>query len=112
MNENPFYPTSKSDKLLFYIEVISVASIALGIFLFIAFEISWVICPISTNMQSRIEAVLKALNANWKVGLLVLIPLFYRTVRTFLELVQKGPGGLERRIQPEAEKEPNPHKKI
>ena len=35
---------------------------------------------------------LRALNENWKVSLLLLIPLFYRTVRTFLERVEKAWG--------------------
>jgi hypothetical protein len=32
------------------------------------------------------------LNGNWKIGLLLLIPLFFRTVRTFLERAEKFAG--------------------
>ena len=57
--------------------------------------------------SNRIEAALKMLNENWKVGLLILVPLFYRTIRMFLERVRKV-WGMEAQ-QPEAvEEKPNP----
>jgi hypothetical protein len=31
-------------------------------------------------------------NENWKIGLLLLVPLFYRTVRAFLERVEEFMG--------------------
>jgi hypothetical protein len=39
--------------------------------------------------------ILSVLSENWKALLLLLIPLFYRTIRTFLEEVQKF-AGMER----------------
>lgn len=110
MNENPFYPRSKADWLLFSIEIITVAIIAIGVALLIGYEIFWVAWPASTTPQYRIEAVLRALNENWKAGLLLLIPLFYRTVRTLLERIRKVPG-FEISLPTEAEKEPNPPRK-
>jgi hypothetical protein len=49
--------------------------------------------------------LLTALSENWKGLLLVLIPLFYRTARTFLERVQKF-AGMEAPLQKHSE-DPN-----
>jgi hypothetical protein len=37
--------------------------------------------------------VLTGLNVNWKLGFLLLIPLFYRTIGEVLERIEEGPGG-------------------
>jgi hypothetical protein len=42
--------------------------------------------------QQRLADSLKMLNENWKVGLLILVPLFFRTIRAFLERVEKAFG--------------------
>lgn len=50
---------------------------------------------------SRMLNLLDALSRNWKAFFLLAIPLFYRTVRTFLEEVQEA-GGIKRRTTPAA----------
>ena len=50
---------------------------------------------------------MKMLNENWKVGLLILIPLFYRTIRMFLERVRKA-FGMEVQEPEDVEEKPNP----
>src|SRR5437899_2549208 len=42
--------------------------------------------------QERLIRVLKEINDNWKVGLLLLVLLFYRTIRVFLEQAEEAWG--------------------
>jgi hypothetical protein len=67
--------------------------VVLVILLWIGFELWWnfMACDPMTK-QERICKTLKMVNDNWKAGLLILIPLFYRTVRMFLEEVQEIAG--------------------
>ena len=46
----------------------------------------------NSTEKSPLVAILTTLSENWKGLLLLLIPLFYRTVRTFLEKVKKFAG--------------------
>ena len=44
------------------------------------------------TLQAPLAEILKDLSDNWKALLLILIPLFYRPVRTFLERVERFMG--------------------
>ncbi len=48
--------------------------------------------PEYLSRQSRLQAILTMLSENWKIGLVLLIPLFYRTIRGFLERAEKFAG--------------------
>lgn len=96
------------DRCLKVSEAAIVLAITAVFVLFVVREVLWIWfgCDPSVRQQ-RIEAALKMLNENWKVGLLILVPLFYRTIRMFLERVRKV-WGMEAQ-QPEAvEEKPNP----
>jgi hypothetical protein len=43
----------------------------------------------------RLPLVLGNLNNNWKACLLLLVPLFYRTMKSVLRRIKKWPGGME-----------------
>ena len=47
---------------------------------------------------------IRAVSENWKAGLILLLVLFYRTVRVFLEQIEKGPLGMERKRPLQAQK--------
>ena len=54
-------------------------------------------------------ALVQLVNDNWKTFLLLVLLLFYRTIRTFLEEVQEGFGMKRRPVPPPmAEAKPNP----
>jgi hypothetical protein len=74
------------DRALKACEAILVICLTATLLGLIVFETGWILsrCP-----QERIKSTLTMLNENWKVGLLLLVPLFYRTVRMFLERVRK-----------------------
>jgi hypothetical protein len=79
------------DRLLECLEVATVVIIALAIAGAIAYESVWIIyCP--TLRQARLTTALETLNANWKAALILLVPLFYRTIRGFLERVEEFAG--------------------
>jgi hypothetical protein len=81
------------DRILKTIEIIVVLSVTSLLFFLIGREAHWVWTACDPKeRQQRIEAVLKMLHEDWKVGLLILLPLFYRTVRMFLERVRKAFG--------------------
>jgi hypothetical protein len=49
---------------------------------------------------------MKGLNENWKAGLLLLVPLLYRTARKFLEESEEaGPFRKRRKVQDEDDQE-------
>jgi hypothetical protein len=40
--------------------------------------------------QTRIMLLIRGINDNWKAALILLVPLFYRTVRVFLEQAEEA----------------------
>ena len=96
------------DRCLKISEIVIVTTITAVLFLFVLREVLWIwrACN-ATLRQQRIEGALKMLNENWKVGLLILIPLFYRTIRMFLERVRKA-FGMEVQEPEDVEEKPNP----
>lgn len=79
------------DKCLKISEAAVVITITLVLVLLVGREVHWVwIACDSAIRQQRIETALKMGNDNWKIGLLLLVPLFYRTIRMFLERVRKA----------------------
>lgn len=92
------------DRALKACEALIVISLTVVLLGFVVYQIVWIIagCP-----QERINSTFKMLNDNWKVGLLLLVPLFYRTVRMFLERVRKFLG-METRDPEQESVETNP----
>jgi hypothetical protein len=65
--------------------------------------------PDVDGRQARIIALMKGLNDNWKAALVLLVLLFYRTVRIFLEQAEEA-WGVKRPLKGEAQsgtKEPD-----
>lgn len=48
-----------------------------------------------TSQEARITRLIEVVNNNWKASLVLLIPLFYRPIRLFLENLEEA-GGLKR----------------
>jgi hypothetical protein len=87
-----------SDKLLRVGEVSVVISITFTALLAVGYGLFWLGWCNQQTRAIRLTGLAKALNENWKVILILLVPLFYRTVRMFLERVQKV-AGIEAPIQ-------------
>jgi hypothetical protein len=68
--------------------------------------------PSSSENRQVVEDAIQTLGANWTFAVVILLPLFYRRVRIFLEEVQEA-GGVKR-VPRVAEKvtERNPPKKV
>lgn len=97
------------DRILECLEVAMVLMLAAGILAAAAYELFWIFCGDPSVRQARLAAVLKGLNENWKAGLLLLIPLFYRTIRGFLERVEEfGGAKAPRRPKSTLQEKPNP----
>ncbi|MBV9779308.1 MAG: hypothetical protein JOY62_04975 [Acidobacteriaceae bacterium] len=84
---------SKSDNFLKHVELISVSIVALSLWFAAIFSFVWILFGTGGDQQTRLARVIKGMNVNWKIGLLLLIPLFYRTVREILERMEEGPLG-------------------
>lgn len=79
------------DRCLKISEAAVAITITLVLVLLVGREVHWVwIASDPASRQQRIETALKMGNDNWKIGILILVPLFYRTVRMFLERVRKA----------------------
>jgi hypothetical protein len=48
--------------------------------------------PQGSSMGASLKELIEEINDNWKAGILLLIVLFYRTVRTFLEQAEEALG--------------------
>jgi hypothetical protein len=94
-----------SDKLLRLGEVCVVLSITFVVLLMVTYGLFWLVWCDQQTRAIRLAGIAKVLNDNWKVSLLLLIPLFYRTIRVFLERVEEAWGmKAPRRPPPAGEK--------
>ena len=81
------------DRVLKILEFLTVAGLAAVVFTSAIYETYWVLWGcLPSDRQTRMQSVLAMLNGNWKIGLLLLIPLFYRTVRAFLQRAEEFAG--------------------
>lgn len=64
--------------------------------------------PETDPRHARMLALLTAVDENWKVVVLLAVPLFYRTVRRFLEQVEELWGVKRPRRVAQVERAPNP----
>ena len=97
------------DRVLLCIEVTMVLVLAIAILAGAVYEAIWILCGDPKGRHLQLEATLKTLNENWKAGLLLLIPLFYRTIRGFLERVEEFAGAkAPRKPKSTLEETPNP----
>jgi len=97
------------DGFLSLVETITVVVIAVVIYGVITYEFLWVAYGIELpSRPARLEAALKTFNENWKLGLLLLIPLFFRTIRKFMERVEEVAGMKARAPETQPKEVPNP----
>jgi hypothetical protein len=97
------------DRILKTVEIIVVLSVTGLLFFLVGREAHWAWSACGPKeRQQRIEVALKMLHDDWKVGLLILVPLFYRTVRMFLERVRKAFGIELQQPDEGVVKKPNP----
>jgi hypothetical protein len=72
-----------------------------------------VFVPSQPSRTAELLKFIQTVGENWKAAVILLLILFYRTVRVFLEQIEKGPLGMERRRplqvqEPEEEANPTP----
>ena len=81
------------DRCLTILEFLTVAGLAIVVVTAAVYETCWVFWGcLQSDRQARMQTALDILNKNWKIGLLLLIPLFYRTVRAFLQRAEEFAG--------------------
>src|ERR1022692_2936526 len=96
------------DRWLKRFEFVIVAGTVAAVIVSLVFEGFWILFGIpapvaytsAMNAQDRFQRVVTTLNANWKLVLILLIPLFYRTIRGFIERMEEGPFGTKAPHQP------------
>ncbi len=98
------------DRILRWVEFLVVVVVVVAVCSVLGYLAYWIIVgPDQDPRQQRLQIVAKLVNENWKVGLLLLVPLFYRPVRVFLEEIQEGPFGTSRQLRGREEgPSPNP----
>lgn len=81
------------DESMAFVETGAVVAIALGAAFVAAYLFLWVVWPgLLGTSQHRLARIGRFLNANWRATLLLVVPLFYRTIRQFMERVVKFAG--------------------
>jgi len=91
------------DYVLSILEMVIVLAIALltgyAVFCFV----------FGTHEEARFIVLMQVISENWKASLVLLIPLFYRPVRTFLEELEQVGSIRRRNVRPTAkQQEDNP----
>lgn len=66
--------------------------IVLGITVSISYGVWCLVRPDVNGRQAHVLALMKWINDNWKAALILLVPLFYRTIRIFLEQAEEAMG--------------------
>ncbi len=85
-----------SDKYLTLAELCLVLTLTIAIAIVAILSLIWIVGVCSLQIQQqRLALLLKTLSDNWKASLILLVPLFYRTIRKFIARVTKLPGGVE-----------------
>jgi hypothetical protein len=95
---------------LAFIEALALILVLIAVGSVVVLEFLWVArAPSLDAKQVRLVEVIRLMNENWKVGLLILIPLFYRPVRTFLEELREAFGmkRTPREVSEETTEEPD-----
>ena len=80
------------DRTLELLEVFTVLIVVVAIGVAALYTAYWVYFDQPSLRQSRLSAAVKSLNDNWRVGLILAIPLFYRTIRGILERLEEFGG--------------------
>jgi hypothetical protein len=94
-----------SDTYLTVAELLAVLTLALSVMALSILTLVWIFTGCGLQMkEQRLADVLATLNSNWKAVLILLIPLFYRTIRRFIARIRKGPLGMEADPEEEAAK--------
>ena len=87
--------TPKLFRWLQYVEFALVVLIGTCVATLAVYTVVWIVCGCGEQIHSRVVGVVTAINNNWRVDLLVLIPLFFRPIFKFLFFLRKGPWGTE-----------------
>ena len=91
-----------SEKALIASELWTVIVLVTSIWLIAVGTGVWILC----SPTERLALVLGNLNTNWKACLLLLVPLFYQTIKGVLLRIRKWPFGMESQEPEEIEHEP------
>lgn len=67
----------------------------------------WVMFGALNNQKGRLAHTLGGMSTHWQLGLLLLVLLFYRTIRDVLGRIEKGPAGMTFPKAPKTQGEPD-----
>jgi hypothetical protein len=85
-----------SDRYLALAELFLVIVLTGTIAVLALLTLAWIVRVFCLDeQQRRLTVVLRTLSENWKACLILLVPLFYRTIRKFIARITKLPGGVE-----------------
>ena len=93
------------DLLLTFVERFTV--IAMAAFMF--YLTSGLVFSRNPPVETRAAQILEILNQNWRVLLILAIPLFYRPVKRFLDELEEA-FGMKRQRPPPVQRQPQPHR--
>jgi len=71
------------------VEFLIVFLIGTGVVVSLLIVCAWVFLGWFETQYHKTVQVCIGLNTNWKVGLIILVPIFFRPIRTFLEKAKK-----------------------
>lgn len=87
-----------ADSCFRYLEACTVIGIVVLAASACGYELFWIVTGGAwRDAHARFADALTQVDAHWKIGLALLIPLFYRTIRQFMEEMEEAPLGFRRK---------------
>lgn len=87
---------------LCYLEFAIVLSIGLAVICVALYLLAWIIWGWRPEIHARLNETLRGANIGWKIGLLIMVPLFFRPLAKFLIHLKKAHGWETDEITPKS----------
>jgi hypothetical protein len=100
-------PQTKDENWLWLFELVMVGGLLVFILSSFIILLLWIFFGVCSGIYERLAETVKFLNDNWKVCLLIFLPLFFRPLRKFLLNLKEGPWGLTSGNPMQPEKKPS-----
>ena len=92
-DEKPVIENPKQDLWLSRLEVFMVFAVAIGSLIISTYLLIWILSGWHEDWHQRLARTVRGINNNWRIDLLILVPLLFRPIRRFLVNLREGPFG-------------------
>lgn len=80
------------DGFIHLLEFLIISSLSIAILSIIFYYLFWIFFGIGDEISDRMSDILQQINDNWKIFIIIIIPIFLRPIRILLEQPEKMKG--------------------